>query len=198
MLRPNNKISYQLTDTEMEIILDDMSQFRENGVNGFVFGALTLNRQVDIGKCEQIIKHSDGLPVTFHRAFDMTIPSQKCENLGKINKCGFSRLLTSGFGETAELGLNNLVAVNEYVQEQAMNLQVMPGCGINVNNAEKILKSLKNCKEFHASAKTCVSEDMPIDESDTVAIKNEIYTYSFSVSDRRTVKRLVELGKQFL
>lgn len=182
----------------MEIILDDMSRFHENGIDGFVFGALTPDRQIDVEKCEIIIKNSNGLPVTFHRAFDMTIPSQKFENIEKINNCGFSRLLTSGFAETAELGLNNLITINDYVHEKGLKLQIMPGCGININNAEKILKSLKNCKEFHASAKTCISDDMPIDESDTVAIKNEIYTNSFSVTDKKTVEQLVTVGKNYL
>lgn len=182
----------------MEIILNDMSRFHENGIDGFVFGALTPDRQIDIEKCEQIIQHAKGLPVTFHRAFDMTIPSQKFENIEIINKCGFSRLLTSGFCETAELGLKNLVSINEYAQEQSLKLQIMPGCGINVNNAEKILKELKNCKEFHASAKTCVTDEMPVDQSDTIAIKNEIYTNSFSVTDQKMVEKLVKMGKEFL
>lgn len=180
----------------MDIIVNDMNVFHENGIDGFVFGALTPDRQLDIPKCEKIIQHANGLPVTFHRAFDMTIPAQKLENIGKLVDCKFSRLLTSGFAETAELGLKNLIALQDYVREKQLNLIIMPGCGININNAEKILKAVQDCKEFHASARTCINDDMPVDESDTIAIKNEIYTNSVSVSDQQTVERLVQVGQE--
>lgn len=67
MLRPHGKISYQHTDTDMEIIEKDMVTLIENGVDGFVFGALTADRDIDVERCQQVIRLASGLPVTFHR-----------------------------------------------------------------------------------------------------------------------------------
>lgn len=67
MLRPHGKISYQHSDTDMEILEADINLLIENGADGFVFGALTHDRDIDIDRCQQIIELASGRPVTFHR-----------------------------------------------------------------------------------------------------------------------------------
>lgn len=193
MLRPHCRISFQMSDTDMETILTDMKALREYGVDGFVFGALTATRDIDIERCEQVITNADGLPVTFHRAFDMTVPVMRFKNIEKIACCGFQRILTSGFAETAELGLVYLTEMQQYILDKKLNLSLMPGCGITVNNAEPILRTT-GCKEFHASAKVRIIENIPKVMSDTSAILKEIQQNSYSHTDREIVKQLVAIG----
>ena len=195
MLRPHSKMSYCFTDIDMECITNDMRTFRENGADGFVFGAL-VGREIDFEKCRIIADHAHGLPLTFHRAFDMSIPSKQFENLRKISECGYQRVLTSGFAKTAEDGIEVLKNLNEYaIQNQLAS--IMPGCGVNVLNAERILRET-GCKEYHGSAKMQKVLDIPATDSDTFAISEEIRKASFSVTEKRTVAELVAVGKRFL
>lgn len=197
MLRPHGKISYQHSDIDMEIIKKDMVSLIENGVDGFVFGALTADRDIDVKKCRQVIDNAFGLPVTFHRAFDMTIPAMKKQNVDKIAECEFSRILTSGFAETAELGIDALTEIRKYIAEKGYKLILMPGCGVSIKNAESILK-VSGCKEFHASAKIKLIERIIYHESDTTAIRKDIENNSYAMTDRETVQQLVAIGKMYL
>lgn len=194
MLRPHNKISYQISDTDLEAIITDMDLMKENSVDGFVFGALTAERDIDVEKCQKIIENANGLPVTFHRAFDMTLPSKKLDNIDKIISCGFTRILSSGFAETAEFGIENLVEMQQYITDQSLNIILMPGCGVTIRNANKILCTT-DCKEFHASAKTKIVEDIPHFESDTAAISKEIDSNSYFLTDIAAVRKLAAIGK---
>lgn len=195
MLRPNNKISYRLTDTDMETIIADMYQFHNNNVDGFVFGALTANRKIDEEKCNEIIVNAGGLPVTFHRAFDMTIPAMKFENIDILRSYCFDRILTSGFAETAEQGLETIVELKNYSDDKP--IRILPGCGVNVRNARKILEATQ-CDEFHASCKTNIPDRMTLSTSDTVAIEKCIQNNSFMMTDKDTVGRLVAIGREFI
>lgn len=197
MLRTHGRISYQHTDTDMEIIKKDMANLIAEGVDGFVFGALNADRDIDVNKCQQVIAEAQGLPVTFHRAFDMTIPDAKYQNVDKIVDCGFARILSSGLAEAAELGLQTLVDIQKYITEKNYDLILLPGCGVTTKNAETILQST-GCKEFHASAKTQAHESIPSHQSDTIAIKKEIEHNAYSVTDRAIVEQLVNIGKMYL
>lgn len=197
MLRTHGRISYQHTDIDMEIIKTDMTNLIAEGVDGFVFGALNADRGIDVDKCRLIIAEAHGLPVTFHRAFDMTIPDALYQNIDKIAECGFARILSSGLAETAELGLQTLVDIQKYIAEKSYDLILLPGCGVTTKNAETILQST-GCKEFHASAKNKVHENIPSDQSDTIAIKKEIERNAYSVTDRAIVEQLVNIGKMYL
>lgn len=181
----------------MDIIKKDMTDLIAQGVDGFVFGALNADRDIDVKKCRCIIAEAHGLPVTFHRAFDMTIPDAKYQNVDKIAECGFARILSSGFAETAEFGLQTLIDIQKYIVEKNYDLILLPGCGVTTNNAETILQST-GCKEFHASAKTRVHEAISSDQSDTIAIKEEIERNSYSITDCAIVEQLVNIGKMYL
>lgn len=67
MLRPHGRISFLHSDTDMEIIKNDINLLMDNGADGFVFGALNHDRDIDVGRCQQVIKLACGRPVTFHR-----------------------------------------------------------------------------------------------------------------------------------
>lgn len=130
-------------------------------------------------------------------AFDMSIPANKLQSIDKIAQCGFSRILSSGLAESADKGLDNLTAMNKYIAERNYNLILMPGCGVTSKNADRILQT-SGCKEFHASAKSKIVENIPSHASDTEFIKNDVTNNSYSVTDREIVERLVNIGKSYL
>lgn len=197
MLRPHNRTSFIHTDADMDNILFDMKAFAQHGVDGFVFGALNVKREIDVDKCKLVIENSNGLPVTFHRAFDLSVPAQKLGNLELISTLGFQRLLTSGLGETAEVGIPVLKAFNDFVKNNGHNLIIMAGCGVTPINAERILRETQ-CREFHGSAKVKVVEDIPVDVSDTQAITTAIRNNFINFADKDIVTKLAEIRNKIL
>ncbi|XP_055701037.1 copper homeostasis protein cutC homolog [Phlebotomus papatasi] len=148
MLRPR-RADFCFSPEEIEVILLDMEVLRENGADGFVFGALTAEGSIDVINCRRVIEAAGNLPVTFHRAFDVTNEVDSEKTCTEIADLGFKRLLTSGFQASAEAGLKQIKKLNEMFHER---LIIMPGAGINERNVKKIADECK-CREIHASAR---------------------------------------------
>ena len=55
---------------ELDIMEEDIRMAREAGADGVVFGCLTPEGDVDREAMQKLLKVSEGLSVTFHRAFD--------------------------------------------------------------------------------------------------------------------------------
>ncbi|XP_055695414.1 copper homeostasis protein cutC homolog [Lutzomyia longipalpis] len=127
----------------------DIDLFKKEGADGFVFGALTPAGEIDEDLCARVIRLAGGLPVTFHRAFDLTKEVDFMKNCSKIANLGFTRLLTSGFRSSAEEGIDVIRVMNEKFGEK---LTIMPGAGITEENIRKIADETK-CREIHASAR---------------------------------------------
>ena len=126
------------------------SQIREAvrlGADGIVIGALTPDGDIDTAGCRQLMEAAQGLPVTFHRAFDQCRDPRK--GLEDIIEMGCSRLLTSGQAGTAEAGIGLLRELNEQARGRII---IMPGAGVNPVNAARILQET-GCREIHSSAR---------------------------------------------
>lgn len=148
MLRPKGGDDFQYTSAEMDAIIRDLSLFKQMGADGFVFGALTADRDIDVRACETIMSIAHPLPVTFHRAFDVAT-SEPIGMAQKIAHLGFARLLTSGRQLVALQGQSLIRAL---IKTLDGHLIIVPAAGINVGNLEEIL-AVTSAREFHGSAK---------------------------------------------
>ncbi|XP_064553220.1 copper homeostasis protein cutC homolog [Drosophila montana] len=155
MLRPRRGTDFVYSEEEMQAIQTDMDLLRTHGADGFVFGALTPERTIDVDKCRRVMERSYGLPVTFHRAFDLTDPKLMHENVQLLKELGFKRVLSSGFRASAAEGVDSLA---QLIAKHHRDIIIMPGAGIKVANLEEIL-TFSRCQEFHASALDTASED---------------------------------------
>lgn len=160
-----------------------MKELHANGADGFVFGALTVDKKIDEQSCTLVKQHSNSLPLTFHRAIDITDPTMLIENVAKIESLGFRRILTSGLKITAEQGVENILKI----QQSSKNLIVIPGAGINLKNVETILTTT-GCKEFHSSASNKMVNDTA----------EEIDFGKILLTDAEIVRSFVKIGQQFL
>ncbi len=142
MLRPRGG-DFCYSDEEFQVMLEDARIFKEEGADGMVFGILTPEGNVDMERSRRLIEAVRPLPVTFHRAFDMTCDPYKA--LGDLIDLGVDRILTSGQEATVMEGLDLL---EELVSKAGDRIIIMPGCGINERNFEKI-KGRLNAKEYH-------------------------------------------------
>lgn len=137
-------------DLEFETIKRDIVHAKSLGVAGIVSGVLLPDGQVDVVRTSELVKLSDPLPFTFHRAFDQT--PDMLYALEELVKCGVKRILTSGQRRSAIEGLDQLKLLLKHASGR---ITILPGGGISKKNVKEIQSV--GCKEFHLSAKTHVS-----------------------------------------
>lgn len=132
----------------------DIRTCKALGVDGVVIGALTADGDIDTATCRHLIDAAEGMSVTFHRAFDMCRDPRKA--LEELIEMGCHRVLTSGQAATAEAGIPLL---KELAEQADGRIIIMPGCGVNSDNAAAIL-SATGTMEIHASARKSVGSGM--------------------------------------
>lgn len=147
LIRPREG-NFVYNKEEIGIIMHDIQTACEMGVDGIVFGALTPEGDIDIPLCKLAVLMADGLPVTFHRAFD------QCRNpeqaLEQIIEMGYARLLTSGQQPTAVEGIPML---RKLVDQANGRICIMPAAGVNADNALTILEAT-GAHEIHGSLRS--------------------------------------------
>lgn len=169
---------------EMDVMLQDLKILKDQGADGFVFGALKSNDEIDVESCEIILSAAEPLPVTFHRAFDEV--TDPFESLDTLIDLGFERILTSGQKVTAVEGLE---LIQKLVEKARDKIIVMPGSGITADNILKI-KHVSGAKEFHASAKSKMLNFIPGGNKIELGISKETRT---RVTDKKVVQEMIEI-----
>jgi len=137
---------------EFEVMLKDVQTAVEIDADGIVIGCLKPDGTIDIEKCSRLMEVAKGLPVTFHRAFDVT--PDPYEALDTIKSLGVNRILTSGQKNKAEDGVE---LIKELQENAGTKLRIMPGSDINESNIQRIAIST-GVNSFHASLREDVSE----------------------------------------
>lgn len=130
---------------EVEGMSRDIRLAKRLGANGVVIGALKPDGSIDEDIIRYLVGEAEGMSVTFHRAFDVCARPE--EALEQIISLGCHRLLTSGQAPTAEQGIPLL---RRLVEQAAGRISIMPGAGVNVDNARRIL-SETGASEIHGS-----------------------------------------------
>lgn len=146
IIRPRGG-DFLYTPLELDIMEEDIHIARQAGADGVVFGCLTPEGDLDMPAMRRLMKISEGMSVTFHRAFDyVRSPKQVLEHLIDL---GVNRVLTSGQQPTAMQGASLLA---ELVRQAAGRIVIMPGCGVNEWNIAE-LAACTGASEFHFSAR---------------------------------------------
>lgn len=181
--RPGNFI---YSPDEIEVMKEDAKILRKSGANGFVFGALSENGDVNMKFCREIIKVCHPLPVTFHRAFDFCRrPTIEVE---VIIDLGFQRILTSGKQQTAQMGVK---LIKKLMDQVGNRIIIMPGGGINKDNLKSIIENTE-ANEIHGSFKTVKLEQQEKDNDAPVIGEREGPYY---ITDETLVAEIVNILK---
>lgn len=204
LIRPRGG-DFLYSETEQDIIVDDIFAARRAGADGVVVGALTAEGDVDEEACRRFVDAAKGeyvdfaegdldeaffLPpvsVTFHRAFDLCRDPQKA--LETIIALGFDRVLTSGQAATAEAGIPLLCKL---VEQAGDRIGIMPGCGVTPENAARIFAET-GATEIHASARAAWPSQMKFRHPGVSMGKPGADEYATKETDVYTVRRLVEI-----
>src|SRR5690606_14075819 len=133
---------------EIEVMGKEIGILKSCGADGFVFGVLKSDGSVDMEACLSLRGKAEGLPCTFHRAFDVSANLE--DSLEKIIACGFQRILTSGGKQTVGEGLGR---VKKLLEQAGKRIIIIPGGGTAPEHVRE-LYATGFLQEVHASCKT--------------------------------------------
>ena len=106
MIRPHSK-SFNYSETDISIMLRDISNFKKIDIDGIVIGCLNKDDEIDLKKINLFIEKARPLKVIFHKAIDITSdPLKSLKNLIKYSS--INGVLTSGGFKKAEDGVELL------------------------------------------------------------------------------------------
>ncbi|KAJ3880800.1 copper homeostasis CutC domain-containing protein [Lentinula edodes] len=130
MIRPRTG-DFLYSESEMQVMLEDIRIFKENGVVGFVFGVLTGEGRVDVARTQRMTAISDIMRMH-----------------------GVSRILTSGQGKSVSGSLEVLASLLGTTQNGSSGPIIMPGSGISPDTIGHVLDILLplGLSEIHLSA----------------------------------------------
>lgn len=152
MIRPRGG-DFLYSDDEFKTMLKDIDHARKAGATGVVFGVLTADGKVDVERTRALVKASNGMETTFHRAVDMTEDYEAA--VEAIIEAGCNRILTSGGYDKAIDGIDN---IRRAVAVSRGRIEIMAGSGVVAANAKQ-LKEV-GVDALHFSAKKMVAGGM--------------------------------------
>ncbi len=147
MIRPRGG-DFCYTDLEFEVMQQDVRQAREMGVDGIVLGVLDEHARIDVERTRHLVELAAPLPVTFHRAIDMT--PNPCAALADVVATGAARVLTSGGAAKVTDGAGVVAGM---VEAAGARIGVMAAGGITPETIIGVAEATR-ASEFHASLRS--------------------------------------------
>jgi copper homeostasis protein len=142
MIRPRGG-DFCYSPDELEIMGRDIDTARDAGADGVVFGCLAPEGIVARDATAALVDRARPLPVTFHRAFDLT--RDPVEALDTLLALGVDRVLTSGQRDAVT---DALPLVRDLVDRAGRDLVVMPGGGVRAENVAAVVAAT-GAREVH-------------------------------------------------
>jgi copper homeostasis protein len=142
MIRPRGG-GFVYSDEERSIMHRDIAIARQLGADGIVTGGLNHDGTIDLDLVRDLVDAANDLPVTFHRAFDLT-PDLEA-SIDSLIDGGVKRVLTSGGAATAAEGATVLA---QLVRCAGSKLTVVAGGGVRENNVRDVI-SVSGVRELH-------------------------------------------------
>ena len=144
MIRPRGG-DFCYTPFEFEVMQEEIKQACRLGADGVVLGLLDEQGLVDVARTRQLVDLAAPLPVTFHRAIDMTPDLETA--LEAVVSTGATRILTSGGAPNATLGMATIARMVKAAGDRAA---LMPGGGVTLSTVAAIAQAT-GASDFHAS-----------------------------------------------
>jgi len=129
---------------ELTGMAEDIRALQAAGAHGVVFGVLDVERAIALDPMRRLIDAARPLPVTCHRAFDVTADLER--SLDALITMGVDRLLTSGGAATAREGASTIAAL---VRGADGAIGVIAGGGVRASNVPALVRAT-GVTEVHA------------------------------------------------
>ncbi len=172
-------------NAKKDIILKDIEFCQTLGIDGIVTGALTSSGSPDKVFLKQVVQTASGLPVTFHRAFDLCGDVE--QSMEDLIECGVKRILTAGGKNTVPEGLDT---IRSLAQTAGDRIIILPGGGINAQNVKSIIQ-LTGVSEIHCSGKELVSSPMQAKVGVSLCSFEEVTDYNWFASSTEKIRGII-------
>lgn len=173
-------------DTERVVMETDIETAKKMGADGVVLGLLRVDGTVDEDRTRRLVALAHPLPVTFHRAFDMT--RNPLEALEAVIRTGAVRILTSGQQPTAEAGLPVL---RQLVRQAAGRIEIMAGAGVTSTNAGALIEA--GVDALHLSGSVRYDSPMAYRQSAVSMVSVAPGEYERVEADAEKIRAVVEI-----
>jgi copper homeostasis protein len=167
MIRPQAG-AFVYDDKILNLMLEEIKTFDELGADGFVFGCLTSDNNVNTLQLEQLVNAADKKPVTFHRAIDVVNDYEK--GIQDLIRCGVTSVLTTGKMKSALEGKD---VINKRIHQYGTQLNFIAGGGVRSNNVEELLHD-SLIPEIHSAA-ISNNPDFIADKDEVMEIMKKVF-----------------------
>lgn len=189
MIRPRGG-DFLYSDTEFESMQHDIAIAKDLGADGIVLGLLRADGAVDVERTQQLAALAHPLPVTFHRAIDVS--RDLMEALEAVISAGAARVLTSGGQSTVVAGTDMVASMIEAAKDRII---VMPGCGIRAHNVVSILETT-GASEVHMALEEELQSGMQFRKAEIPMGGVDGREYLRFVTSENAVREVVQLLNQ--
>jgi len=183
MVRPRGG-DFHYSDVEFQLMKEEITWFKESGADGIVVGLLNTDGSVDKIRTSELVQLAAPLPVTFHRAFDMSADLNQA--LEDIVETGCTRILSSGGASSVELGFESLLKLHQQAKNR---IEIMPGGGVDVNNVQKFIDA--GFKNIHLSSKKIVKSKMKHRSNLSMTSSPHVSSFDYIGVDLKKLKQFV-------
>lgn len=143
MIRPHSK-SFCYSAYDLEVMKDDIQAVRTTGAKGIVVGLLNADGKIATKSLEKLFQVSNGLEITFHRAFDeLTDLEEGLHILRQYPQ--IKTILTSGGKGKLE---DNSDCLKRLIEKADNKMEILVGGGVTMGNVDA-LKKETNANAFH-------------------------------------------------
>ena len=186
MIRPRGG-DFAYDKSELAVMEADISAARAAGADGVVLGVLLTAGRVEEKTTRRLIDLARPLPVTFHRAFDLTRDPH--EALDVLIALGIQTVLTSGQQARAVAGIELLKAL---VTQAAGRIEIMAGSGVDANNARLLAET--GVSYLHMSGGTVENSPMTFRREGVPMATVTPGEYDRINTSEAAVRRAIEVG----
>ena len=136
MIRPREG-GFCYTEAEFAVCLEDARALLSAGADGLVFGFLRENGRIDLERTRRLTELAleSGKEAVFHRAIDV-VPDWR-EAIDQLAALSVTRVLTSGQEPDVSYGTDTVREMIAYARDR---IQILPGAGITLRNAARIVR----------------------------------------------------------
>ncbi len=147
MIRPREG-GFCYTETEFAVCLEDARAFLSAGADGLVFGFLREDGRLNLERTRRLAELAleAGREAVFHRAIDV-VPDWR-EAIDQLAELSVTRVLTSGQEPDVSYGTDT---VREMIAYARGRIQILPGAGITLRNAARIVRET-GAEQIHVAA----------------------------------------------
>ncbi len=186
MIRPRAG-DFLYSDLEVEMMCMEIALGSERGADGFVFGCLRRDGEIDEEMTARLLDAALPKPVTFHRAFDVTRDLSR--SLEILVRLGVPRVLTSGGEADVWKGL---VRLRKLQEQAAGRIVILPGGGVVCERVLELMDSV-GTNEVHLSARKTLRSEMEFVREDIPMGASQVITEAeHRVADVELLRRLCD------